>query len=471
MSGVVKRLLVVLSAAVCLSVLLSAGVAQAANRAAAPGTLLWAATVPLPDGDRCIYARSALCATGDVYVAMQIEHLATGDWDVGVARFRQNGRLVWQQVYRRAATPEFLADVAVDACGNVTVCGEAELPDRTTDVLAVRWNASGSRRWAKLFAAPAGGIDTACAVVDGGSGSAYVAGTAYKGHVADTDWWLLKLSTRGLPLWTRTWTRAADSQDAALALTKAPGGGVLMAGRSIAGADVLVLERRDEADGRRPRALVGDVTVIRYQADGRRAWVSEVDIPGCDLGVEGIARRGSHIAVGGTAFIKGEPLSTAFAARLTTAGVVQWTSLCPSPAGRNVFGYPVALAADGRTVVVGSSCIPPRADERAFAWGCSTAGAGAWSFTDTDAEVVSWAGSVKIDGAGRAYVAGTRTPAGGQSDVTVMCLGPDGAVQWSARYDDEFGGSDEARSLNLARDAVYAAAVLDGRAGLLKYAR
>jgi hypothetical protein len=164
-------------------------------------------------------------------------------------------------------------------------------------------------------------------------------------------------------------------------------------------------------------------------------------------------------------------LSTAFAARLSTAGVVQWTSLSPSPAGRNVFGYPVALAADGRTVVVGSSCIPPRAGERAFAWGCSAAGAGAWSFTDTDAEVVSWSGSVKIDGAGRAYVSGTRTPVGGQSAVTVVCLGPDGAVQWSARYDDEFGGSDEARSLNLARDAVYAAAVLDGRPGLLKYAR
>ncbi|MCC6867064.1 MAG: T9SS type A sorting domain-containing protein [Ignavibacteria bacterium] len=99
---------------------------------------------------------------------------------------------------------DFVADMVIDAAGNVYLCGPIfRSQTNTYDYDIVKYNSSGVLQWAKQWDRGVNGNDIPYAIALGGSGNVYVTGESYGGNANGTDWLTMKLDgSNGQILWT-----------------------------------------------------------------------------------------------------------------------------------------------------------------------------------------------------------------------------------------------------------------------------
>lgn len=91
----------------------------------------------------------------------------------------------WLQLYNGAGTgDDDLADMVLDATGNVYVTGSSDLDSTATDNLdyaTIKYNSAGSLQWSRSYNGAAGETDAAFALALGVNNSVYVTGQANEG--------------------------------------------------------------------------------------------------------------------------------------------------------------------------------------------------------------------------------------------------------------------------------------------------
>jgi hypothetical protein len=147
------------------------------------------------------------------------------------------GKRLWA---RRYAGPvrgnDTATDVVVDRNGNVTVCGES-LGKRGQAFTVVSWNAKGERRWVRRIEARGSNDARANGMVVDKAGNLYV--TGYSAGDLGRAAYTVKLSPRGRTLWARM-VDGADGAEA-VAITPRRGGGVYVCGTELDGGEGVFL--------------------------------------------------------------------------------------------------------------------------------------------------------------------------------------------------------------------------------------
>jgi len=132
--------------------------------------------------------------------------------EICVTRLRPDGTRLWTQL-RGSSQSDEGRDVAVDADGNVYVCGfvqgavDGQTFAGSRDICLVKYSADGVWQWTRLWGGS--GIDEGQALAVDGDGNVWLAGLggSFNGQtdVGDSDAFLLKVNPDGAVVWTRLW--------------------------------------------------------------------------------------------------------------------------------------------------------------------------------------------------------------------------------------------------------------------------
>lgn len=140
------------------------------------------------------------------------------------------GAVKWTRRYNGpAGKNDEASDVAVDANGNVVVCGWREAANLTTDWVVLKYGADGTKKWTWTYAGPGGGYDRPTEMIVDAAGNIYVTGRSQLDGYVEAAY-TVKLSPGGDKLWGRRYRGPAGGATFGDALTPCPTGGVYAGG-------------------------------------------------------------------------------------------------------------------------------------------------------------------------------------------------------------------------------------------------
>jgi Beta-propeller repeat len=415
-------------------------------------------------------ARFAVCLT----LALLTVLVCTAD-----ALAYVSGKQVWVKHYGTQARPGEAHTVAAGPGGAVCVVGSvAPAGSPTHDILVMKYNAGGARKWVRTYDGPAHGDDLGLIAAFDARGNTYVAGQS--GSAAgDGDIVVLKYSVAGKQLWARRYDGPAHLIDEPTGLTVDLAGNVYVAGSS-----------------RVTDQLFG-IVVLKYDTGGHRKWVSRFDPSPTDAAAGTMFAFAIALDAAGNAYVVGESRysnvtsaltlklsgknghkiagqiypgdtsSTAVGQQVAVRGksvvitgwiasaadafqtdimVVKydlalkqkWAYRHDGPAHMADGGHAVAIDAAGNVFVVGSAGVSAAdTGSRCATLKVSATGNLKWAafllpagYGSSDAEYVA------VDAAGAAYVGGTVTTVGEGSSFLVAKYTAAGASRWSHTWRD-----------------------------------
>ncbi|MFG0286480.1 MAG: SBBP repeat-containing protein [Phycisphaerales bacterium JB039] len=332
---------------------IAAGIAVAPAAPAAaeePCELMWARLLGTADDD---YGRSvALDADGNVIIC------GSADGDVLLAKYTPSGTLLWSRQYGTTAA-DTARDVATDSACNIYLVGETRDSlfgphAGSLDAFLAKYSPSGDLLWGHQFGTSAS--DHASAVIVDSEDHVYLCGDT--DGPAGSDAFLAKYDSEGGRIWERQFAAGFENWATGLALDAA--GDVVVAGH--AGGDGAVL--------------------ARFTASGEELWIRRIDTPD-----------------------------------------EQWF-------------FDIALDATGNIYFAGQVFYPYSDEYSAVLMKTDAEGAMLWSRSYDHSSITGevWS-AVTVDTVGNAYVAGSYGPEWGYEGPVVMQLskyGPSGDQLWLA---------------------------------------
>lgn len=174
---------------------------------------------------------------GNVYVAGESFGVGTG-LDCVTLEYDAGGDLLWQRTWNGTGNDaDILADLALDAAGNVYVAGQTangHFPSTDFDYIVIKYTAAGAEAWARTYDGPApGSNDYAYEIEVDGAGNAYVTGDEFEGPTgADNDRNLVtrKYDTNGNLAWSMTYDGPGASVDYGRSIALDAAGNVFVCG-------------------------------------------------------------------------------------------------------------------------------------------------------------------------------------------------------------------------------------------------
>lgn len=200
----------------------------------------------IPDASQSI----AVDRHGNIYVA-GTEYDPTTSYNIVVAKYSSAGVRRWVRRYVGPGT-DIASDLALDGAGNVYVTGESQGTTTGADVLTLKFDPAGHRRWTRRWDG-GGGDDVGYAIAVTKAGAVYVAGTSASGSGYATL--LLKYTSGGSWRWSRGTSTGGVTNDYYHDVTVLADGDVVAVGSLYGGT----------ADS-------NDVLVERYAATGAVRW-------------------------------------------------------------------------------------------------------------------------------------------------------------------------------------------------------
>lgn len=446
-------IVVITCAAVCCVLI---GVAPVA--AAAPGDHLWSDWVYTSDVFEDESATVVTIAPGGYPVVVGTAGGTPGgdsdiryvSYDAATSLWRWNAvPLTWDGA---AGGDDRPAGVATDAAGNAYIAGTTTVAGGTTDIVILKvlgadpvGPISGDLLWARQYGGPAGMDDAAAALATDAAGNVYVTGGSVNA-AGNLDVVTIKYRPDGTRAWVRLFDSPSKKLDRGLVIS-VRGAAVYVAG---------VSRRNGSAD---------DVVLIKYSTAGKREWVRYYDDPlHLSDGVTGIAVTGSAVYLCGAGKVGVVAPGDALLLKYDTKGALGWARYAGGKAGVDVWND-VAVDGKGQVHVTGTFFRKATADDIATSvygsggnvlWGVwfSSGGAG-----------LDIGQALAVDASRRTYVCGSIQRSAGDSDMVVLCYGPNGTTtQWSSRYPDSSAyltetnwGDDYANDIALAGAAIYVA--------------
>ena len=139
----------------------------------------------------------------------------------------------WEKFYN---SPNNLADydprMAVDGQGNTLVTGTSIVPGSSedTDISTVKYDPAGQQLWARTFAGVGNYKDWATDIAVDAAGNVYICGSSWRGSAFSYDLVTIKYSPDGTEQWVRYLNGPLGSSDFANALALDTGGNVIVTG-------------------------------------------------------------------------------------------------------------------------------------------------------------------------------------------------------------------------------------------------
>ena len=323
------------------------------------GTLVWAQTLGGPSEDYgfslVIAPDASLILVGETY------SFGAGGHDVLLAKFQANGSLAWAQTLG-GTNNDYGHALAMAPDGSLVLSGFTDFYTAGRyDVILAKFEQNGSLIWAETIGGDTGGFDVGESVVVAPDGSLVLTGETTTYSAGNYDVLIAKFQANGSLVWAQTLGGGAP-YDYGYSLVIAPDDSILLTGFTQsfgAGFDDLLLAKF-QANGSfswaqtfggpsndRGNSLVitpdgsliltgftysfgagsGDVLIAKFQANGSLAWAQTIGGPGDDQGESlVIAPNGSLLLTGYmTGFGAASP--DVFLAQLTSQGVLAFNSL------------------------------------------------------------------------------------------------------------------------------------------------
>lgn len=213
----------------------------------------------------------ALDPQGNILVTGSSAGVGTG-WDILTVKYSPQGEILWARRFNGPGNgDDFGAGLVVDSQGYIFVTGQSYTGSATgADIVLLKYSPAGGQLWQKTYGAPGTGTDDARGIVMDSSGNLYVAGTS------EGDFVTLKFLPSGDTAWVRHFGGAGLDAPSGLALDGA--GHLYVAGTVHAGdstADFAVVKYSTGGDSlwsrsyNGPANLADSVTALALDRTGR----------------------------------------------------------------------------------------------------------------------------------------------------------------------------------------------------------
>lgn len=139
-----------------------------------------------------------------------------------------------QWVNRYNGTGDFsdqYTDLATDASGNIYACGSTVNPGVNKDILVVKMNSLGDTLWTNVYNGPGNGIDEANAIAIDASQNVYITGVQ-RGMNTGTDMVTIKYNASGVIQWIQPYLFGSDESDKGNAIVVDGSGNVYVTGQA-----------------------------------------------------------------------------------------------------------------------------------------------------------------------------------------------------------------------------------------------
>jgi hypothetical protein len=171
-----------------------------------------------PDHDDDEPTAIAADRSGNVIVTGFSNSVFSYGYDYCTIKYDRSGRLIWQRLYNRQGGTGNQDDLpwalAVDADGNVVVTGQSYDDNTDFDIATVKYGQNGDTVFIRRFnRAPADGEDAGLAVITDSAGNVFVAGYGTD-TILGTDVVTIRYSASGSQLWVERWDGGAGWDDA-----------------------------------------------------------------------------------------------------------------------------------------------------------------------------------------------------------------------------------------------------------------
>ena len=178
---------------------------------------------------------TAVASDGSVYQAGTTFSFGTGNGDVFLLKYDADGTLAWQRTWGQADAfvGATAGDVAVAPDGSVYVTGTS-----FGEVFLLKWSAAGELQW--QVALGGSGFQEGNAVLVGGDGGIYVAGTRDSQGPTGRDVFLARFAADGTLVWQKSWDRGQSDNAQALAL--GPDGVIHVGGTSFREGEIFTFD-------------------------------------------------------------------------------------------------------------------------------------------------------------------------------------------------------------------------------------
>lgn len=356
---------------------------------------------------------------------------------------------------------EIFSDMVADNAGNVYVTGVTVTTPPTSDIIVQKYDSAGQLIWSTTYDGRAHQDDSAAALVVDSLGQVYVCGWTID-TVADIDWVTLKYSASGQLLWSKTWSRAFNQDDAALALTLDRLGRVIVTGYcsdSIGNIDYCTICYN---------GATGDTVWLRYY--NRTPEYDE------DIAYAICVDDSNNVYITGTSYDDGTDYDIA-TIRYTPAGTRSWLRRKNNyPWVGDDYGMKIKFDAVTGTIVIGGIVYDDNQDYNYFTMKYSRNGDSLWAraYNRYPANNEDLLYGLTLDGSGNVFVTGTSLDDVTDYDIATVSYTPAGVPRWTQRYD---GAGLEDEGMDIVIDSLGQVLVIgnvDTRAtvrdvGVLKY--
>jgi hypothetical protein len=316
----------------------------------------------------------------------------SGLYDFVTVKYSSAGVEQWLERYNGATglydTPDA---IAVDGSGNVYVTGGTQvspLPTVRYDYLTVKYDSTGTLRWAETFNGPSDRTDYAVDVAVGPQGNVYVTGFSHR-QSTGSDYLTIAYDSLGATLWTRRYfgpDSANSLDDYAEAIAVDDDGNVYVTGYirygtshdsygtvkyDMAGNTVWTAEHVDPAGTTRARFIAvdhngnvyvtgesyaagtnADYLTFKYNVNGDSVWARRYNGPGSDQDQP----NGMVIDSAGNVYVTGQSAGSGTYDDCTTIkyasdGTEEWVATYTSPGSWREMGTDVAVDNSGNVFV------------------------------------------------------------------------------------------------------------------------
>jgi hypothetical protein len=287
----------------------------------------------------------------------------TGTSDVFIAKFDSSGTLIWNTFFPTDVSNTG-GGIVLDSIGNIYVTGTTYGHIGWEDAFVVKLNNSGAVQWATYLGSPSG-TDRAFGIAVDAAGNIFVCGesnvswgtTIRRHYTGDIDAFVAKLDSDGTPVWNTFLGSSAG--DKAYGITADRTGNTCVTGYSYGNWGSPILPFTSGSS---------DTFVVKLTNDGTLTWQTFLGGISQDQGQGIAADNAGNVYVAGTSLMSwGSPIrpftpssdpenpNDAFVAKLTSNGNLIWNTFLGGTGLDIAYGIAVDAAANSYTCGMSSA--------------------------------------------------------------------------------------------------------------------
>ncbi len=302
------------------------------------GILQWVKRYNGPNNLDDAFYYMKLDTIGNIYVA-GITSANDSSYNFLVIKYNANGDTVWKRTYNGTGNYDDVVEgLTVDNLGNVYITGESFGAGTGLDIVTIKYNATGTAQWIVRYNGSASDDDIpGYGISVDNSYNIFVTGGVVN-TTGNIDMVLIKYSSTGSQVWTRTYNGTGNSYDFGNVLNIDYAGNIYICVESQGVSSYL------------------DFLVVKYNSAGDQQWVNRYNGPGNDEDIPITLVFDNQ----GNVFAAGWTYSTAngydmLTIKYNSAGDTLWTRRYNGPAGQEDKVWHMAIDNPGNVYVAGTS--------------------------------------------------------------------------------------------------------------------